>query len=88
MGYLRVDCRAVVFAVLDTLPCPYCEGCPSSKVVRGRWRLSPPAWVAAPSLRLGNVFCINPGETTGKPRRGTRDERRETNDLEWHDSRY
>ena len=37
-----------------------CEGCPSSKVVRGRRRLSPPAWVAASSLRLDHVFCINP----------------------------
>ena len=65
-------------------------------MVRGRRRLLPPAWVAAPSLRLGHLFCINPWETmgslveaiTGKPRRGMRDERRVTSDLEGGTTRY
>ena len=68
----------------------------SSRVVRWRRRLSPPAWVAAPSLCLGHLFCVNPWETigslveaiAGKPRWGTRGERRATSDLEWNDSRY
>ena len=59
-------------------------------MVRGRRRLSPPAWVAAPSLRLVHLFCTNPWETmgclveaiTGEPRRGMREERRVTSDLE------
>ena len=62
-------------------------------MVRGGRRLSPPAWVAAPSLRLGHVLHLSMGDY-GKPGRDyywkakVRDERRETSDLEWHDSRY
>ena len=33
---------------------------PTSTVVRGHRRLSLPAWVTAPSLRLGHVFRMNP----------------------------
>ena len=57
-------------------------------MVRGHRKLSPPACVAAPSFRLGHVFCINLRETSEKPSREPRDERRETSDLEWHGSTY
>ena len=62
-----------------------CEGCPSSKVVRGRKRLSPPAWVAAPSLCLGHVLHYSMGYYW-EPGRGyyceakVKNERREARD--------
>ena len=54
----------------------------SYRAVRERRRLSPPAWVAVPSLQWVHLLCINPWETMGslggaiigKPRWGTRDE--------------
>ena len=61
----------------------FCEVCPNSKVVRGRRMLSPPARVAAPSLRWVMCFALIHERLVG-----IQGEERETSDLEWRDSRY
>ena len=56
-------------------------------MVRGRRKLSPPAWVAAPSLRLGHLLHESMGYYW-EPGRDyyweakVKDETRETSDLE------
>ena len=57
------------------------EGCPSSKVVMGWRRLSPPAWVAAPSF--GSSVALLHGILLGAWSRlllGRQGEERETRD--------
>ena len=48
MGYLRVDCRAGVFALLDTLLCPYPVGDSSLSLLCGGLFLVPTLWGTLP----------------------------------------
>ena len=64
-----------------------CEGCPSSKVIRGRRRLSPPVWVAAFFLRVGHLLHLSMGYYWEPGRcyfweAKEKNERRETGDLD------
>ena len=68
MGYLRLDCRAGVFALWDTLPCPYPVGDSSLSLPCGRpiikiWK---PSARGLPGSRAGctgltNIMCSIPG---------------------------
>ena len=80
--------KALVFTAQNrqralTTPCDVGE----VKVVRGRRRLSPLAWEAAPSLLLGHLFYTNGRlwEARSRLLLGSQGEERETSDL---DSRY
>ena len=60
MGYLRVDCRASVFTLLDTLPCPYPVGDSSLSLPCGGLFLVPTRW--------GTLPCSLPCCGTGNQR--------------------
>ena len=48
MGYSRIDCRAGVFALLVTLPCPYPVGDSSLSLPCGGLFLVPTLWGTLP----------------------------------------